>query len=78
MEGAPSEWLDGVVVTAFTDAVSLSSQSVPVRSSVAQVSLDDGVLDLDQTARNRMLTQLQASFASINVREVQLVVAGSA
>jgi Sporulation and spore germination. len=63
VDGGPSPWLEGAVATAFTDVARLATPSVPTRSNVAAVSLQDGARELDATVLNRMQTQLQASLA---------------
>ncbi|MFT3798468.1 LpqB family beta-propeller domain-containing protein [Microbacterium sp.] len=61
VDGEPSPWLAGSVATAFTDDARLAQAAVPVRSNVAEVTLQDGAGALDQLVLDRMQTQLEAS-----------------
>lgn len=74
VDGGPSPWLEGAVATAFTDAARLATPSVPTRSNVAAVSLQEGARALDATVLNRMQTQLQASLAQAGVDDVDMLV----
>lgn len=71
-----SEWLDRSIATAFPEGVS-AGVSVPVASQVATVPLSDDALLVDQTTRDRMQTQLEASLRAAQVTEVEMVVASS-
>ncbi len=74
VDGAPSPWLAGAVATAFTDGARLAQPSVPVRSGVAEVTLEDGARGLETTVLNRMQTQLEASLSAAGVMGVDMLV----
>lgn len=74
VNGGPSPWLRGSVASAFTDGARLATRSVPISSSVASVSLQEGARSLDSTVLNRMQTQLEASLDPAGVRGVDMVV----
>lgn len=75
VDGGPSDWLAGSVVTAFTEGARLAQVSVPVRSGVATVSLEDGARSLDGEALDRMQTQLTASLKQASgIAEVDMQV----
>lgn len=76
VEGAPTPWLAESVVTAFTDGARLAAQTVPVRSGVAEVSLQDGARAADQTVLDRMQTQLEVSLSAAGLVGVDLLVDG--
>lgn len=74
VDGAPSPWLAGSVVSAFSADAGLAQRSVPVRSGVAQVSLDSSVRQLEPAVLDRMQTQLQESLAGAGIPEVDMLV----
>lgn len=74
VNGGPSAWLAGSVATAFTDGARLATVSVPQRSGVAAVSLQEGARDLDQLVLDRMQTQLEASLRTAGVGAVDMLV----
>lgn len=74
VNGGPSTWLRGSVASAFTDGARLANRSVPISSSVASVSLQDGARSLDATVLDRMQTQLEASLKEAGVLGVEMVV----
>lgn len=65
VDGGPSPWLAGSVLTSFTDGARLAQQTVPLRSQVAEVSLQEGARGLDRNVLDRMQTQLGASLDSV-------------
>ncbi|MBN9225360.1 MAG: hypothetical protein ABS63_01675 [Microbacterium sp. SCN 70-27] len=73
VNGGPSEWLQGAVATAFTDAARLATQAVPLQSGIASVALQDGARQLDQTVLDRMQTQLEASLKPAGVNAVDMM-----
>jgi hypothetical protein len=77
IDGTAVEWLAGSVVSAFPDSVALSPTAVPVSAGVAQVSLTEAALTVEQLTLNRMQTQLDESLASAGVTEVQMRVGAS-
>lgn len=77
VDGAPSAWLAGSVVTAFPENVSLQGPAVPVENGVADVALGGSALALDAVTRSRMLTQLQASLSPARVSAVTLTASGT-
>lgn len=77
VDGPAVEWLAGSVVSAFPDSVALSPTAVPVTAGVAQVSLNEAALTVEQVTLNRMQTQLDESLASAGVTEVQMRVGTS-
>ena len=75
VDGGPSDWLSGAVAPAFTDGARHAQVSVPVRSGVATVSLEDGARALDADALDRMQTQLTASLKQTSgIAEVDMQV----
>lgn len=74
VNGAPSAWLLGAVATAFTDGARLAQPAVPVRSGVAEVSLEEGARGLEPTVLSRMQTQLEASLATAGIMGVDMTV----
>lgn len=74
VDGAPSPWLAGSVVSAFSADAGLAQRSVPVRSGVAQVSLESSVRQLEPAVLDRMQTQLQESLAGAGIPEVDMLV----
>ncbi|SBS74392.1 LpqB family beta-propeller domain-containing protein [uncultured Microbacterium sp.] len=74
VDGAPSPWLAESVVTAFSADVDLAQRSVPVRSGVAQVSLESGARQLESGILDRMQTQLRESLAGAGIPEVDMLV----
>lgn len=77
IEGKPSPWLAGSVVSAFPDSVSLDVPSVPTPSGVAQVELSGSVLSQESTTLDRMQTQLVRSLATAGISDVTMSYAGS-
>lgn len=65
VDGGPSPWLAGAVLTSFTDGARLAQQIVPLRSQVAEVSLQEGARGLDPNVLDRMQTQLYYSLRSV-------------
>lgn len=76
IDGAPSEWLSGAIVTSFPDEVGAAT-SVTVVDGVAQVELTGAALSLGQSALDRMQTQLEASLRSAGVNGVRMSANGS-
>ena len=78
--GAPSEWLDPAVETAFPADVQLAQDAVPIVGQVAEVALTRPALGLDELTLSRMRTQLQATLkaAGIAVSQVRFNVDGRA
>ena len=76
VSGSPSAWLADSVVSAFPEGISLSPQSVPVRSGVAGVSLDAAARDLETQTIARMRAQLEQSLATAGILDVQLTAGG--
>ncbi|SFI63735.1 MULTISPECIES: LpqB family beta-propeller domain-containing protein [Microbacterium] len=74
VDGAPSPWLAGSVVSAFSADAGLAQRSVPVRSGVAQVSLESSARQLEPAVLDRMQTQLQESLAGAGIPEVDMLV----
>ncbi len=74
IDGAPSAWLEGAVVSAFPQDVALKSKTVPVTSGVAHVELDNSAVTLDDLTLSRMQAQLQASLATAGVPRVDMLV----
>lgn len=74
VDGGPSAWLAGSVASAFTDGARLAQAAVPVRSGVAEVSLQEGARDLDGVALGRMQTQLQESLGAAGIVGVDMLV----
>jgi hypothetical protein len=77
IEGKPSPWLAGSVVSAFPENVSLPLPSVPDPNGIAQVELSNGVLTQDQTTLNRMQTQLVRSLATAGTTDVAMTYSGT-
>lgn len=73
----PAEWLQGAVVSGFPESVELAPASVPVVSSVAEVSFNPDAQTLDSDTLDRMQTQLAASLAPTGVTEVRMSAGGS-
>ncbi|MFS0852476.1 GerMN domain-containing protein [Microbacterium sp. 179-I 3D4 NHS] len=79
--GAPSEWLEPAVQSAFPADVQLAQDAVPINSSqVAEVALTRAASTLDQTTLGRMRTQLQETLraAGVRISQVRFVVDGRA
>jgi hypothetical protein len=72
--GGPSPWLDGAVVTAFSESAGLAQRSVPVRSQIAEVSLRAPARELEQTVLDRMQAQLEQSLAAAGILGVEMFV----
>jgi hypothetical protein len=77
IDGAPSPWLAGSVVTAFPENVETATRAVPVTDGVAQVDLTGTALSLGQNVLDRMQAQLDQSLRSANVTGVQMTAEGS-
>lgn len=77
VDGKPSAWLAGSVVSAFTDDVSLDAPTVSVSGSSGKVSLTRGVLSLDRQTLDRMQTQLSESMLAAGVSDVSMEYNGS-
>ncbi|MFT4229630.1 MAG: hypothetical protein QM602_05000, partial [Microbacterium sp.] len=74
LDGAPSPWLTGAVVSAFPDDISAPT-TVPVTSErVAHVEVPSSALALPPAQQARMQVQLEASLASANVADVVMTV----
>lgn len=71
-----SPWLAESVESAFTESAGLATDSVPVRSQVAEVPLRAGAREVDQVTLDRMQTQLEQSLQTVGVREVEMLVDG--
>ncbi len=65
VDGVPSPWLAGSVVTSFTDGARLAQQAVSLRSQIAEVPLQEGARALDRSVLDRMQTQLVESLRSV-------------
>ena len=76
VDGQPSAWLAGAVVSAFPEDVTVSG-AVPSVDDSAQVELSDAALSLGQTALGRMQAQLEASLRTADVAAVQMTVNGT-
>ena len=77
LSGAPSEWLEPGVRSAFPSDVSLSRDAVPVSpEKVATVELTGAAAGLDAKQTARMRTQLEATLRPAGVTEVRLTVNG--
>ncbi|GAT72678.1 LpqB family beta-propeller domain-containing protein [Microbacterium hydrocarbonoxydans] len=77
--GAPSEWLESAVQTAFPPDVQLARDAVPIDSDqVADVALNSAAATLDQVTLARMRTQLQSTLeaAGVHVSQVRFSVDG--
>lgn len=75
IDGAPSPWLAQSVQSAFSDATSLATPSVPIADGdIAQVELSAEALASDREMHDRMQTQLEASLADAGVAGVQMSV----
>lgn len=66
VDGAPSPWLEGAVVTSFTDGARLAQQPVSLQSQIAAVPLQEGARALDRSVLDRMQTQLVESMKSVD------------
>lgn len=63
----PSYWLNqGATVSAFPPGTQLVLAPVPVVEGQARVDLSDGVLEADETQRERMLWQLETTLTQIS------------
>lgn len=78
IDGAPSDWLDPAVQTAFPADVQLAQDAVPVVGQVAEVALNSAASGVDDVTLARMRTQLQATLraAGVSVAQVQFEVNG--
>lgn len=77
--GAPSDWLEPAVRTAFPADVQLAQEAVPIdRQQVAEVALTSAAARLDPTTLARMRTQLQETLeqAGVRISQVQFSVDG--
>lgn len=74
IDGTPSPWLAESVLSAFSADVGLVQRSVPVRSGVAQVSLESGARQLEPGVLDRMQTQLQESLKGAGIPDVDMLV----
>lgn len=73
IDGGPSPWLRGAVVSAFPDDISAPG-SVTNENGVAQVEVPPAALGLSSTQLNRMQAQLEASLASANFSDAVMTV----
>lgn len=81
IDGAPSEWLDPAVQSAFPRDVQLARDAVPIdRDQVADVALNRAAQSLDPTTLARMRTQLQSTLeaAGVSVSQVRFSIDGRA
>ncbi len=76
IDGEPSPWLAGAVVSAFPDSLELATRAVPVDTGVAQVPLASSALAIGPDTRNRMQDQLEASLQSAGILGAQMLVEG--
>jgi hypothetical protein len=76
IDGSPSGWLSGAIVTAFPEDVGAAT-SVTVVDGIAQVDLTGAALSLGQAALDRMQAQLEASLRSAGVNGVRMSSDGS-
>ena len=77
VDGAPSPWLAGSVVSAFAQDLDLQPDAVPVDpDQIAHVSFNQVASGLDKTALSRMKLQLTQSLINAGVQDVRLTVAG--
>ncbi|MBB2976308.1 hypothetical protein FHX49_001882 [Microbacterium endophyticum] len=76
IDGSPTPWLSGSVVSAFPENVE-ALPSVPEVDGVAQVELTETALSVPTDTLSRMQTQLSESLASAGVTGVQMLVSGS-
>jgi len=72
IDGKPSSWLAGSVVSAFTDDVSLDPVSVSVTGSTGRVGLTRAALSLDRQTLDRMQTQLVYSMTAAGISDVAM------
>lgn len=78
VDGMPSPWLEGAVVSAFPEEVALDVTSVPAPAGgVAQVELTDAALQAEPTVLGRMKRQLQESLRTAGINDVDLLVGGT-
>ncbi|WP_448231157.1 hypothetical protein [Microbacterium lacticum] len=76
LTGKPTPWLEGSVVTAFSDDVAVAP-GVPIDTAhVAHVEVD-GSAGLDETTLSRMQLQLTASLAAAGASSVELSSSGA-
>lgn len=81
IDGAPGEWLDPAVQSAFPRDVQLARDAVPIdQNQVADVALNRAAQALDPTTLARMRTQLQSTLeaAGVNVSQVRFSIDGRA
>lgn len=76
VDGEPSPWLAGAVVTAFPNSLELATRAVPLEAGVAQVPLSQSALAIVPDTRNRMQAQLEASLQSAGILGAQMSVDG--
>ena len=63
---APSYWLTGATVSAFPAGTQLVASPVPVIDGVAQVDLNEAVVDANGTQREQMLWQLDTTLSQVS------------
>lgn len=78
IDGKPSPWLAGSVVSAFPNDISLDPPSVPVTAGDAQVGLIGPVLSQQTQTMNRMQTQLLQSLSSAGATGLTMRYSGTA
>lgn len=72
VDGEPSPWLAGSVVTAFPESLELATRAVPLETGIAQVPLSRSALAIVPDTRNRMQAQLEASLQSAGILGAQM------
>lgn len=77
VDGAPSPWLGGAVVSAFAQDIDLAPDAVPVDADqIAHVGLNAVASGADATTLGRMMTQLDESLTNAGVQGVRLTIEG--
>lgn len=72
VDGEPSPWLAGSVVTAFPESLELATRAVPLETGIAQVPLSRSALAIVPDTRDRMQAQLEASLQSAGIIGAQM------
>ncbi len=76
IDGEPTPWLAGSVLSAFPDSLELATRAVPLEAGIAQVPLTRAALAVEPDTRDRMQTQLEASLQSAGIGDAQLLIDG--
>ena len=72
----PSKWLDPAVETSFPMGTSLSVASVPTTAGIAEVPLNDAVLDLPDLQRSLMAAQIVYTLRQVPAVKGVLITVG--